>query len=242
MTSFVPRQRSWGRALTGQSTMRHEDGSQVAMKRLREKIAKSQKEFETEVNVIRKIWHLNLLPTRAYYLGSKEEKFLVFDLMPKGNLSSFLHDKFLFTAALLVVLIEQFFPAPSNQFGGFYGAESSLFPMEFDEDLEIDLVNFFAPASSHLTPTRSPIATTRSHAPLCPTMLHLTSKLAAGKARASLRPHQRIWHGTDSSLWQRTLMEAVQQISKPQFSAIASQDSSPQHKKLLKVYLAKEAM
>ncbi|XP_042375344.1 probably inactive leucine-rich repeat receptor-like protein kinase IMK2 [Zingiber officinale] len=68
-----------------------EDGSQVAVKRLREKIAKSQKEFETEVNVIGRIRHPNLLPLRAYYLGPKGEKLLVFDFMSKGSLASFLH-------------------------------------------------------------------------------------------------------------------------------------------------------
>ncbi|KAK7305929.1 hypothetical protein VNO77_43842 [Canavalia gladiata] len=69
-----------------------EDGSQVAVKRLREKITKSQREFELEVNVLGKIRHPNLLALRAYYLGPKGEKLLVFDYMPKGSLASFLHD------------------------------------------------------------------------------------------------------------------------------------------------------
>ncbi|KAK6932958.1 Leucine-rich repeat [Dillenia turbinata] len=68
-----------------------EDGNQVAVKRLREKIAKSQREFETEVNVLGKIIHPNLLALRAYYLGPKGEKLLVFDYMPKGSLATFLH-------------------------------------------------------------------------------------------------------------------------------------------------------
>ncbi|KAL6644908.1 hypothetical protein ACP70R_016516 [Stipagrostis hirtigluma subsp. patula] len=68
-----------------------EDGSYVAVKRLREKIAKNQKEFETEVNALGKLRHPNLLALRAYYLGPKGEKLLVFDYMPKGNLASFLH-------------------------------------------------------------------------------------------------------------------------------------------------------
>ncbi|KAK6929519.1 Leucine-rich repeat-containing N-terminal, plant-type [Dillenia turbinata] len=68
-----------------------EDGNQVAVKRLREKIAKSQREFETEVNVLGKIRHPNLLALRAYYLGPKGEKLLVFDYMPKGSLATFLH-------------------------------------------------------------------------------------------------------------------------------------------------------
>ncbi|GAA0161126.1 transmembrane signal receptor [Lithospermum erythrorhizon] len=68
-----------------------EDGNQVAVKRLREKITKGQKEFEDEVNVLGKIRHPNLLAMRAYYLGPKGEKLLVFDYLPKGSLASFLH-------------------------------------------------------------------------------------------------------------------------------------------------------
>ncbi|KAD4586007.1 hypothetical protein R6Q59_035607 [Mikania micrantha] len=68
-----------------------EDGDQVAVKRLREKITKSQREFEIEVNLIGKIRHPNLLAMRAYYLGPKGEKLLVFDYMPKGSLTTFLH-------------------------------------------------------------------------------------------------------------------------------------------------------
>ncbi|KAJ1417728.1 Serine-threonine/tyrosine-protein kinase, catalytic domain [Sesbania bispinosa] len=68
-----------------------EDGSQVAVKRLREKITKSQREFESEVSVLGKIRHPYLLALRAYYVGPKGEKLLVFDYMPKGSLASFLH-------------------------------------------------------------------------------------------------------------------------------------------------------
>ncbi|KAL2549812.1 putative inactive leucine-rich repeat receptor-like protein kinase IMK2 [Forsythia ovata] len=68
-----------------------EDGSQVAVKRLREKITKGMREFETEVNSLGKIRHPNLLALRAYYLGPKGEKLLVFDYMPKGSLTTFLH-------------------------------------------------------------------------------------------------------------------------------------------------------
>lgn len=70
-----------------------EDGSQVAVKRLREKITKGQREFETEVNALGKIRHPNLLALRAYYLGPKGEKLLVFDYMPRGSLAAFLHGK-----------------------------------------------------------------------------------------------------------------------------------------------------
>jgi serine/threonine protein kinase len=52
------------------------DGNQVAVKRLREKISKGQKEFENEVDVLGKIRHPNLLALRACYLGPKERKIL----------------------------------------------------------------------------------------------------------------------------------------------------------------------
>ncbi|KAG5090375.1 hypothetical protein JHK82_049153 [Glycine max] len=68
-----------------------EDGSQVAVKRLREKITKGHREFESEVSVLGKIRHPNVLALRAYYLGPKGEKLLVFDYMSKGSLASFLH-------------------------------------------------------------------------------------------------------------------------------------------------------
>lgn len=68
-----------------------EDGNEVAVKRLREKITKGQREFENEVAEIGRIRHPNLLALRAYYVGPKGEKLLVFDYMPKGSLASFLH-------------------------------------------------------------------------------------------------------------------------------------------------------
>ncbi|ERM95551.1 probably inactive leucine-rich repeat receptor-like protein kinase IMK2 [Amborella trichopoda] len=68
-----------------------EDGNQVAVKRLRERISKGQREFEAEAGTLGKIRHPNLLPLRAYYWGPKDEKLLVFDFMPGGSLAAFLH-------------------------------------------------------------------------------------------------------------------------------------------------------
>ncbi|KAJ6699420.1 LEUCINE-RICH REPEAT RECEPTOR-LIKE PROTEIN KINASE IMK3-RELATED [Salix purpurea] len=68
-----------------------EDGNQVAVKRLREKTTKGQREFETEAAALGKIRHPNLLALRAFYLGPKGEKLLVFDYMPVGSLASYLH-------------------------------------------------------------------------------------------------------------------------------------------------------
>ncbi|KAI3817848.1 hypothetical protein L1987_11647 [Smallanthus sonchifolius] len=67
------------------------EGTQVAVKRLRERITKNQKEFKNEVNSLGRIRHPNLLAMRSYYLGPKGEKLLVFDYMPKGSLASFIH-------------------------------------------------------------------------------------------------------------------------------------------------------
>ncbi|KZV18529.1 hypothetical protein F511_21557 [Dorcoceras hygrometricum] len=68
-----------------------EDNNVVAVKRLREKITKPQNEFESQVSELGKIRHQNILALRAYYLGPKGEKLLVYDYMPNGSLSSFLH-------------------------------------------------------------------------------------------------------------------------------------------------------
>jgi serine/threonine protein kinase len=63
------------------------------VKRLREKTTKGQREFETEAAALGKIRHPNLLALRAYYLGPKGEKLLVFYYMHKGSLASYLHGK-----------------------------------------------------------------------------------------------------------------------------------------------------
>ncbi|KAG6643479.1 probably inactive leucine-rich repeat receptor-like protein kinase IMK2 [Carya illinoinensis] len=68
-----------------------DDGNQVAVKRLREKSTKGLKEFENEVAALGRIRYPNLLALRAYYVGPKGEKLLVFDYMPNGTLASFLH-------------------------------------------------------------------------------------------------------------------------------------------------------
>lgn len=68
-----------------------EDGNQVAVKRLREGIVKSQRDFETEVNMLGKIRHPNLLALRGYYWGPKDEKLLIYDFMAGGSLAAFLH-------------------------------------------------------------------------------------------------------------------------------------------------------
>ncbi|XP_057808214.1 probable leucine-rich repeat receptor-like protein kinase IMK3 [Salvia miltiorrhiza] len=75
-----------------------EDCNQVAVKRLREKMTKARKEFEIEVAQLGRIRHPNVLPLRAYYIGPKGEKLLVYDYMPRGSLASFLHARGLETS------------------------------------------------------------------------------------------------------------------------------------------------
>ncbi|KAH0886245.1 hypothetical protein HID58_062341 [Brassica napus] len=66
-----------------------EEGTTVVVKRLKD-VAASKKEFESQMEVVGKIKHPNVVPLRAYYY-SKDEKLLVFDFMPNGSLSALLH-------------------------------------------------------------------------------------------------------------------------------------------------------
>ncbi|XP_002976291.2 probable leucine-rich repeat receptor-like protein kinase IMK3 [Selaginella moellendorffii] len=68
-----------------------ENGNTVVVKRLREGIVRSQREFEAEVSALGRIRHTNLVALRAYYWGPKDEKLLVFDFMHGGSLAAFLH-------------------------------------------------------------------------------------------------------------------------------------------------------
>lgn len=69
-----------------------EGGHSVAVKRLRNMKNMSRKNFEHQLEVIRKLVHPNVAPLRAYY-HTPEEKLLVFDYYPNGNLFSILHLK-----------------------------------------------------------------------------------------------------------------------------------------------------
>ncbi|KAL6574933.1 Leucine-rich repeat receptor-like protein kinase pxc1 [Orobanche minor] len=65
-------------------------GSIVAVKRLKDANPCARKEFEQYMDVIGKLKHPNVVRFRAYYYA-KEEKLLVYDYMPNGNLHSLLH-------------------------------------------------------------------------------------------------------------------------------------------------------
>ncbi|CAN8301396.1 unnamed protein product [Cochlearia groenlandica] len=69
-----------------------EESTTVVVKRLKE-VAAGKKEFEQQMKIIGRVGqHPNVVPLRAYYY-SKDEKLLVCDYYPSGNLSSLLHGK-----------------------------------------------------------------------------------------------------------------------------------------------------
>ncbi|RZC78861.1 hypothetical protein C5167_003072 [Papaver somniferum] len=67
-----------------------EDGSTVAVKRLKDANPCERKEFEQYMDVIGKLRHPNIVRLRAYYYA-KEEKLLVYDYLSNGSLHSLLH-------------------------------------------------------------------------------------------------------------------------------------------------------
>ncbi|GFP91223.1 probable leucine-rich repeat receptor-like protein kinase at1g68400 [Phtheirospermum japonicum] len=67
-----------------------EDGSTVAVKRLKDANPSARNEFEQYMDVIGKIKHPNVVRFRAYYYA-REEKLLVYDYLPNASLHSLLH-------------------------------------------------------------------------------------------------------------------------------------------------------
>ncbi|KAL7149390.1 hypothetical protein ABFS83_05G037400 [Erythranthe nasuta] len=70
-----------------------EGGPTLAVRRLGEGGSQRFKEFRTEVEAIGKIRHRNIATLRAYY-WSLDEKLLIYDFVPNGNLSNAIHGKF----------------------------------------------------------------------------------------------------------------------------------------------------
>ncbi|PSS01847.1 Inactive receptor kinase [Actinidia chinensis var. chinensis] len=66
-----------------------EEGTTVVVKRLKDVVV-TKKEFESQMEILGKIKHDNVVPLRAYYY-SKDEKLLVYDFMAAGSLSALLH-------------------------------------------------------------------------------------------------------------------------------------------------------
>lgn len=70
-----------------------EDGLTLAVRRLGEGGSQRFKEFQTEVEAIGKLRHPNIVTLRAYY-WSVDEKLLIYDYIPNGNLSTAVHGKY----------------------------------------------------------------------------------------------------------------------------------------------------
>ncbi|CAL9089238.1 unnamed protein product [Musa acuminata var. zebrina] len=69
-----------------------DDGLTLAVRRLGEGGSQRFKEFQTEVEAIGKVRHPNIVILRAYY-WSINEKLLIYDYIPNGNLSAVIHGK-----------------------------------------------------------------------------------------------------------------------------------------------------
>ncbi|XP_042475875.1 probable inactive receptor kinase At5g58300 [Macadamia integrifolia] len=67
-----------------------EEGTTVVVKRLKEVVV-GKKDFDQQMEIVGRVGqHPNVVPLRAYYY-SKDEKLLVYDYIPAGNLSTLLH-------------------------------------------------------------------------------------------------------------------------------------------------------
>ncbi|KAG6398889.1 hypothetical protein SASPL_140360 [Salvia splendens] len=67
-----------------------DDGLNLAVRRLGEGGSQRFKEFQSEVEAIAKLRHPNLVTLRAYY-WSVDEKLLIYDFLPNGNLTAAIH-------------------------------------------------------------------------------------------------------------------------------------------------------
>ncbi|EFJ25986.1 hypothetical protein SELMODRAFT_173095 [Selaginella moellendorffii] len=66
-------------------------GPMITLRLLRDGSVKDRDEFVSAVKELGLIRHRNLVPLRAYYHGPKDEKLLVYDYIPKGNLQELIH-------------------------------------------------------------------------------------------------------------------------------------------------------
>lgn len=67
-----------------------DDGNVVAVKRLKDLAVNGKKEFEQQMEVLGRLKHPNLVRLKAYYFAM-DEKLLVYQYMPNGNLFWLLH-------------------------------------------------------------------------------------------------------------------------------------------------------
>lgn len=85
-----------------------EDGLTLAVRRLGEGGSQRFKEFQTEVEAIGKLRHPNIVILRAYY-WSVDEKLLIYDYVPNGNLVAAIHGKQSHTIFFLFFSTECYF-------------------------------------------------------------------------------------------------------------------------------------
>ncbi|WOK92467.1 hypothetical protein Cni_G01158 [Canna indica] len=69
-----------------------DDGLTLAVRRLGEGGSQRFKEFQTEVEAIGKVRHSNIVTLKAYY-WSIDEKLLIYNYIPNGNLATAIHGK-----------------------------------------------------------------------------------------------------------------------------------------------------
>jgi serine/threonine protein kinase len=85
-----------------------DDGSVVAVKRLKEVQIGGKREFEQRMEVLGKLRHSNIVSLKAYYFA-RDEKLLVFDYMVNGSLFWLLHGMISFPSwfqfSILLLLI-----------------------------------------------------------------------------------------------------------------------------------------
>lgn len=67
-----------------------ESGSVVAVKRLKQMNSLSKKEFTQQMQLLGKLRHENLVEMMSFYY-SKEEKLIVYEYVPQGDLFELLH-------------------------------------------------------------------------------------------------------------------------------------------------------
>ncbi|XP_075522287.1 putative leucine-rich repeat receptor-like protein kinase At1g68400 [Primulina tabacum] len=67
-----------------------DDGNVMAVKRLKDLNVNGKKEFEQQMEILGRLRHSNLVSLKAYYFA-RDEKLLVYDYMPNGNLFWLLH-------------------------------------------------------------------------------------------------------------------------------------------------------
>jgi len=105
-----------------------EDGLILAVRRLGEGGSQRFKEFQTEVEAIGKLRHPNIVALRAFY-WSVDEKLLIYDYIPNGNLATALHGNFYQPLMIENIYIFFFFKKKKKKISCLYGSYSTSFDL-----------------------------------------------------------------------------------------------------------------